>query len=79
MIRIAKVFRSGNSQAVRIPKEFAIETDEVEIRKRGDTILLRPKARSWAPLLESLDKFTDDFMTSRPKQLPLEKRSKAFR
>ena len=78
MIKTAKVFRSGNSQAVRIPKEFAIEADEVEIRKRGNTILLRPKARSWAPLLESLGKFTDDFMTVR-KQPPLQKRPKAFR
>ena len=79
MAKMAKVFWSGNSQAVRIPKEFLIEADEVEIRRRGDTILLRPKARSWAPLLESLEKFTDDFMTVRPKQPPLDKRPKAFR
>ena len=78
-VKIAKVFWSGNSQAVRIPKEFLIDADEVEIRKRGDTILLRPKARSWKPLLESLDRFTDDFMPVRPKQLALNKRSKAFR
>ncbi len=79
MAKTAKVFWSGNSQAVRIPKEFLIEADEVEIRKRGDTIVLRPKVRSWAPLLQSLEKFTDDFMTVRPKQPPLEKRTKAFR
>lgn len=79
LVKTTKVFWSGNSQAVRIPKEFLIEADEVEIRKRGDTIVLRPKVRSWAPLLESLEKFTDDFMTARPKQLPLDKRSNAFR
>ena len=79
MAKTTKVFWSGNSQAVRIPKEFLIETDEVEIRRRGNGILLCPKVRSWSPLLESLEKFTDDFMTVRPKQPPLEKRSKAFR
>ena len=79
MAKTAKVFWSGNSQAVRIPKEFLIEADEVEIRKRGNTILLRPKVRSWAPLLESLGKFTNDFMTVRPKQPRLDKRSKPFR
>jgi antitoxin VapB len=73
------VFWSGNSQAVRIPKEFSIEAEEVEIRRRGNAILLRPKPRTWLPLLESLEKFTDDFMSSRPKQPPLERRSKAFR
>jgi antitoxin VapB len=79
LVKTTKVFWSGNSQAVRIPKEFAIEADEVEIRKRGDTIVLRPKVRSWAPLLASLERFTDDFMAVRAKQLPLDKRSKPFR
>lgn len=78
VIKTTKVFWSGNSQAVRIPKEFSIGTDVVEIRKRGDTILLRPKVKSWAPLLESLEKFTDDFMGVRPKQPPFDKRSKPF-
>ncbi len=78
-MKSTKVFWSGNSQAVRIPKEFLIDSDEVEIRKRGDTILLRPRKRSWAPLLDSLDKFTDDFMSRHRKQQPLEKRRKMFR
>ena len=79
MIKTAKVFWSGNSQAVRIPREFMIDADEVEIRKRGDTIVLRPRVRSWTPLIESLEEFSEDFMGSRRKQPPLEKRSKAFR
>jgi antitoxin VapB len=77
-VKTAKVFWSGNSQAVRIPKEFAIEADEVEIHKRGGALILRPKVRSWTPLFQSLDKFTDDFMKRRPKQLSLKKRPKAF-
>lgn len=42
----AKVFRSGNSQAVRLPKQFRLTSDEVEIYRRGDEIILREKPRS---------------------------------
>jgi antitoxin VapB len=42
----AKVFRSGNSQAVRLPKEFRLTRDEVEIYRRGDEIVLREKPRT---------------------------------
>ena len=77
-ISITKVFWSGNSQAVRIPREFLIESDEVEIRKRGDTILLRPLKRSWTPLLESLGKFTDDFMSAPRRGDSPQKRAKIF-
>jgi antitoxin VapB len=77
--KTAKVFWSGNSQAVRIPKEFLIQTSEVEIRRRGDTIVLRPQARSWSTLLKSLEMFTPDFMESRRKQPRLDKRPSVFR
>ncbi len=46
----AKVFRSGNSQAVRLPKNFQFDVDEVEILKRGDEVVLRKKP---ATLLEA--------------------------
>jgi antitoxin VapB len=78
VMKTAKVFKSGNSQAVRIPREFLIHAEEVEIRKRGDAIVLRPKTRSWKTLIESLDKFSDDFMGDERKQPPMDKRSKAF-
>jgi antitoxin VapB len=39
----AKVFRSGNSQAVRLPKQFRLKSGEVEIFRRGDEIVLREK------------------------------------
>ena len=78
MIKTAKVFWSGNSQAVRIPKEFLIDAGEVEIRKRGNAIILRPKARSWKPLLESLDEFSDDFMRDGRNQPAFDKRANAF-
>jgi len=64
-MKTAKVFRSGNSQAVRILKEFQLESDEVEIRRKGDRLILRPKSRSWQTLFDSVTKFTDDFLRRR--------------
>ena len=77
-MKTAKVFKSGNSQAVRIPKEFHIEADEVEIRRKGKALVLEPRKRSWTALFESLDKFTDDFMAEGRNQPPPQKRRRAF-
>jgi antitoxin VapB len=77
-MKTAKVFKSGNSQAVRIPKEFHLEGQEVEIRRKGDSLMLRPRKRSWAALFESLDKFTEDFMVEGRRQPPPQKRRRAF-
>jgi len=78
-MKMAKVFKSGNSQAVRIPKEFHLDDDEVEIRRRGRTLVLEPRGRSWTPLFESLDKFTDDFFAEGRKQPTLQRRRRTFR
>ncbi len=43
----ARVFRSGNSQAVRLPKQFRLKSEEVEIFRRGDEIVLREKDGIW--------------------------------
>jgi antitoxin VapB len=77
-MKTAKVFKSGNSQAVRIPKEFHLDGEEVEIRKSGGTLVLRPTKKSWTPLIESLKKFTDDFMDQGREQPPLQNRGRAF-
>ena len=77
-MKTAKVFRSGNSQAVRIPKEFHLEGEEVEIRKRGGSLILRPTRKSWAALIESLEKFSDDFMEDGRNQPPAQNRGRAF-
>jgi antitoxin VapB len=77
-MKTAKVFKSGNSQAVRIPKEFQLESDEVEIRRRGDVLILRPKSSSWEPLIESLSKFTDDFLADGRRQPPVQTRNRTF-
>ena len=78
IVKTAKIFRSGNSQAVRIPKEFQMTGREVEILKKGACLVLRPKKTSWAVLVESLEKFTDDFMESGRKQPRLQRRGRAF-
>ena len=44
---IAKIFWSGRSQAVRLPKEYRFETDEVRIRRRGAAIILEPIPSDW--------------------------------
>jgi antitoxin VapB len=41
----ARVFKSGNSQAVRLPKEFRFQSEEVEIFRRGDEVVLREKSK----------------------------------
>lgn len=45
--RTASLFRNGRSQAVRLPKAFELDADEVYIERRGDEIVLRPKPRNW--------------------------------
>ena len=58
---IARVFRSGNSQAVRLPKEFRLKCKEVEIFRRGDEIVLRERAEGLARAFEILAGLPGDF------------------
>ena len=61
-MKTAKVFKQGNSQAVRLPKEFRFQDDEIFIRKQGDTVLLIPKkAVRWQHLKSCIGKFKGDF------------------
>jgi len=58
----AKVFKSGNSQAVRLPKEMRFDVSEVEIFKRGNEVVLREKTRSLSDAFNLLTQMPDDFM-----------------
>ncbi len=58
----ARVFQSGNSQAVRLPKEFRFNTDRVEIFRRGDEVVLREIPSSAAAIFDVLASFPEDFM-----------------
>lgn len=60
-IAIAKVFTSGNSQAIRLPKEFRLDVTEVIIARVGDSLLVTPHMTSWAGFVEGLSGFSDDF------------------
>lgn len=57
----ARVFRSGNSQAVRLPKEFRFKSKEVEIFRRGNEVVLREKDKNLARAFELLASLPDDF------------------
>ncbi len=64
-MKIAKLFKNGESQAVRLPKEFRFDGTEVLIQRVGDAVVLLPKSKSWATLASSLGKFPPDFMNDR--------------
>lgn len=69
-----KVFKSGNSQAVRIPKEFYIDYSEMFIKKIGSSIILTPKKSNWENLERSLSEFSDDFMEGERNQPSIQQR-----
>ena len=64
-MKTAKIFQNGQSQAVRLPKEFRFDDSEVYIKKSGNMIILIPRNKSWSSLLGSLTMFSPDFMTQR--------------
>ena len=58
----AKIFKSGNSQAVRLPKAYQFDVKEVHIFRRGDEIVLKRKPQNLAKVFELLTEMSDDFM-----------------
>jgi antitoxin VapB len=58
----ARVFQSGNSQAIRLPKEFRLDVDRVEIFRRGDEIVLRQHPANAAIIFDALAGLPEDFM-----------------
>jgi antitoxin VapB len=60
--RRAKIFWSGRSQAVRLPKDFRFEGDAVRVRRHGNGVILEPVAEDWAWLDAILGKLDDDFV-----------------
>lgn len=70
----ARVFKSGNSQAVRLPKQFRFDVKQVEILRRGDEIILRKQKRNMAQALAVLRTLPDDFMAEGRQDSPPQKR-----
>jgi len=58
----ARIFKSGNSQAVRLPKQFRFSVEEVEILRRGNEIVLREPERNLGRAFDALASMPDDFM-----------------
>lgn len=61
----ARVFQSGNSQAVRLPKEFRLNVDRVEIFRRGNELVLREHPVDGGVVFDALASLPDDFMAER--------------
>ena len=61
----AKLFQSGRSQAVRLPKEFRFTGVEVYVKRVGKAVVLLPVDDAWDSLAQSLDLFSDDYMSER--------------
>ncbi len=57
----AKVFQSGNSQAVRIPKQFHINSDRVEIIKKNNELILREKPQNLKKAFQLMTQMPEDF------------------
>ncbi|MDO9584815.1 MAG: type II toxin-antitoxin system VapB family antitoxin [Desulfomicrobium sp.] len=72
-MQTAKLFNNGRSQAVRLPKDLRFTGEDVYIRKIGNMVILLPKDDPWSPLVNSLDQFSADFMSTR-EQPPLDAR-----
>ena len=70
----ARVFRSGNSQAVRLPKEFRFKGKEVEIFRRGDEIVLREKGKGVVRAFDLLTELPEDVLSERPNDVPPQSR-----
>jgi len=64
-VQKAKLFQNGQSQAVRLPKEFRFSGSEVHLKKMGNAVVLLPLEGFWEPMLSALDMFSEDFMESR--------------
>jgi len=71
----AKVFMSGRSQAVRLPKQYRFDGDEVLIKRVGDAVVLLPRTSTWEPLFRSLDEFEPGFRLERGQPKARQKRA----
>ncbi|OHE00867.1 MAG: hypothetical protein A3K14_04565 [Sulfurimonas sp. RIFCSPLOWO2_12_FULL_36_74] len=79
MTAVAKLFKNGQSQAVRLPKEFRFENqEELFIKKIEDGVILMPKHDKsvWDHMFERLNEFSDDFMLTR--EQPAQEREGLF-
>jgi antitoxin VapB len=72
-IQTAKVFMNGRSQALRLPKEFRFDTNEVYIIKQGDHLIVSAKKPTWDVFFDSQSVFDDSFLSNREDTFPQER------
>lgn len=65
MMEVAKIFQTGRSQAVRLPKAFRFNADEVAIKRFGNGVLLLPINNPWDVMQEALNEFDHGFQLER--------------
>jgi antitoxin VapB len=73
-MRTAKLFKNGRSQAVRLPKEFRFEGDEVYVKRVAGGVVLLSKADPWASIVEAYE-LTDPKHPIKRHKPPVQKRS----
>jgi len=73
-MKTAKVFKSGNSQAVRLPREFQFHSKEVEIFRRGGDVILHEKQQTLKHAFELLTSMPDDFFAAGRQNEPSQER-----
>lgn len=71
--RKTTIFMNGRSQAVRLPKEYRFDSDEVYISKQGSNVILTEKKPTWDQFFDSEPAFDDDFLTDRLDAQPQER------
>lgn len=76
-MKTAKLFKNGQSQAIRLPKEFRFTGEHVFIKRMGNAVVLIPENAPWQSLLSSLTLFSPDFMDGRS-QPPIQTRENLF-
>lgn len=78
-IRVAKLFRNGRSQAVRLPQEFRFEGDRVRIRRIDQGVLLEPLIPNAANWFAELDRFNSEPFMAKRRNQPITPRREIFK
>ncbi len=73
-MQTAKVFKSGNSQAIRLPKDFQFRGSEVYIKKMGNCVVIIPKDDPWKIVEESVGRFSNDIFEGGREQVLAQER-----
>ena len=59
-MNVAKIFENGRSQAVRLPKKFRFDADEVVVQQLGEAVILVPKDSLWQTFMDGINGFSGD-------------------